>query len=237
MIMASTTAEPVALARPVQAPAIARISPVLANTLIVPKQAQPELPSRDLRGRRIPERPLVGTLSGHLLHSWPNADGLQMWYLPAFAAVEDPDPIFEFAATQSRVDVKGDPFNKLRLTFRLKKVVPADVTNYLQEKTNPTPRLQEVRLNYSTPTLTLSYMDPISGAPQTSTLNGATAVRPDGSLDLTFDNVLGVNVVIMFENLRSSGTAVLSLAATYQAWVGRSETEISPHQLIFTRPQ
>jgi hypothetical protein len=237
MIMASNVTGPVAFARPVQAPAIARISPVVAGTLIVPIQPQPQLPSPDPRRKRLPEHPLMGTLSGHLLHSWPDGDGLQMWYLPAFATADDPDPTFEFAATQSAVDGAGNPFNNLRLTFRLKKVVPAEVTDFLQQKTNPAPILQEVPLNYSTPTLTLSYMDSHSGAPQTATLNGAVAVQPDGSLDLTFDNVLGVNVVILFENLRTGGTAVLSVSANYQAWLVGTGPEISPHPLIFVRPE
>jgi hypothetical protein len=177
--------------------------------------------------------PLIETLNGHLLHGWP--DSSLMWYVPAFAPADDTDPTFAFAATQSAADSAGNPFNKLRLSFRLKKIVPADVTDL--QKAQPAVKLQEVPLHYSTPTLTVSYVDTHSGAPQTATLNGAAALQPDGSLDLIFDNVLGVNVVILFENLRSSGTAVVTLAANYQAWPAGTgkQRAVIPRRPIFVR--
>jgi hypothetical protein len=150
-----------------------------------------------------------------VLAGWPDTSVL--WYLPAFAPADDPDPAFAFAAMQSGVDSMGNPFNKLRLTLRLKKVVPADVRDL--QNSVPTAQLREVPLRYSGCRLTLSYRDADSGVPMTATLNGTATALPDGALDLTFDNILGVNVIIAFENLRTEGTAVLSLLANYAAWV------------------
>jgi hypothetical protein len=231
--MVSAAVGPVMLTRPVQAAAIARISPVVASTVIVPMQPRPPVALPAPPSPPPPELPLIETLNGHLLHGWP--DSSVMWYVPAFALADDTDPTFAFAATQSAADSSGNPFNKLRLSFRLKKIVPADVTDL--QKAQPAVKLQEVPLHYSTPTLTVSYVDSHSGAPQTATLNGAAALQSDGSLDLIFDNVLGVNVVILFENLRSSGTAVVTLAANYQAWpagTGRRRPVI-PRRPIFVR--
>jgi hypothetical protein len=89
--MVSAAVGPVMLTRPVQAAAIARISPVVASTVIVPMQPRPPVALPAPPSPPPPELPLIETLNGHLLHGWP--DSSVMWYVPAFALADDTDRV------------------------------------------------------------------------------------------------------------------------------------------------
>jgi hypothetical protein len=204
---AATMASSVVAARPAAAAPITRVSPVLAEAIFVPVRIPPSpAPPSDL--------PLLGSQNGHLLRNWPNA--AVTWFLPAFGLGDDPDPLFGFAAAQSGVDSAGNPFNKARLTLSLKKTVPPDVASL--KAAQPSATLREVPLRFGAATLAIAYKDQATGADRQANLTGTFGALADGSLSLDFENILGVNVVLLFENLRNAGSAVLTLTGAFDVW-------------------
>lgn len=137
------------------------------------------------------------------------------WYLPSFQLTDDVDEAFAFTATQTGVDVSGNPFNQVTLAFGMKKVLPADVATYAQQ--NPSAQLREIPLSGLQATLTTTAQDPQSGQLQTSTFAGTVAPASDGSLHLAFNTLLGVNAIVAYEDLQHGG-AMLVLSASYDVW-------------------
>src|SRR5262249_40988892 len=75
--------------------------------------------------------PVLGSRRGSLFadRDEPN----RRWYLPDFTLVEDVDPGFTFAASQSSQNDQGEWFNTARLTLRIRKLVPDDVLTFSQD--------------------------------------------------------------------------------------------------------
>ena len=86
--------------------------------------------------------PLVSSRNGNLFQD--RNDPNLHWYLPDFNLAEDVDPGFGFVASQSGQDASGNPFNRARLTLRLRKFQPDDVVSFSQA--NPSAKLQEIPL-------------------------------------------------------------------------------------------
>jgi hypothetical protein len=216
--MRATTLASAGAFRPTPTAGIAKISPAVTNSMIIRTAVAPVAVQQQSQAAPPPppDMPILGTQNGHLLSSWPTAD--VKWYLPDFVLADDIDPKFEFAATQSGVDASGNPFNKLRLTLGLRKVIPQDVAAF--KTSQPTVQLREVWLAIHSAIIALTFKDSTTGADQQALILGSVAVLPDGSVDLVFENILGVNVIILFENLRNGG-ATLNLAADYSAWQRR----------------
>lgn len=209
VVQTRAAAASVGVVRPTPAMTIARISPVVSSGIIIPTAVVPVTvqppPPQDM--------PVLGSQNGHLLDSWPTASS--KWYLPDFQPADDPDPNFGFTATQAGVDASGNPFNKLRLTLGLKKVIPADVVSF--KATQPMVALKEIPVRVRSAALAVTFKNTTTGADQQVTISGTVAVMADGSLDLAFENVLGSNVIILFENLRNGG-ATLTVTADYSVW-------------------
>jgi hypothetical protein len=139
------------------------------------------------------------------------------WYLPDFLLADDVDPSFAFVASQSGQQANGQPFNVARLTLRVCKQKPADVSQFIQQ--NPNAIVQEIPLANIAAILTSFYTDQ-NGQQQPRTFN-ASSVQDmgDSSLQLTFDgSILGDSVVVVYQDLCTFGKAVINLSASYQAW-------------------
>lgn len=158
--------------------------------------------------------PLVNTQVGNLFKDRFVAS--LFWYLPAFDLADEPDLAFSFAATQSGVDKElGIPFNQASLTLSVKKIVPADVQ--LAQTQNTTAEFREIPLDQLSVMLSTTAKDE-NGADQKSLYPGTVAAQANGSLLLTFDNILGVAVIAAYENLAQMGGAQVTLSASYAVW-------------------
>lgn len=138
------------------------------------------------------------------------------WYLPTFTLADEPDQSFSFAATQTGVDANGNPFNRASVSLSVKKIVPPDVLASQQQ--NATAEFREIPLAELSATLSITSKD-ANGVDQHSTYAGTVNAQADGSLRLSFDNILGVAVIIAYENLAQIGGAQVTLSATYDEWV------------------
>jgi hypothetical protein len=157
--------------------------------------------------------PLANTQSGNLFRDRFATD--LFWYLPAFELAADPDPAFRFAATQSGVDSSGNPFNRASLTLSLQKGVPSDVG--LAQAQNPAATFREIALTQFTVILSTTSKD-ANGVDQQNTYTGAVNVQPNGSIQATFENLLGPGVIIAYQNLAHDGGAQIALSASYEVW-------------------
>jgi hypothetical protein len=192
--------------------AISRISNSAISTLFIPIR----VPQQNL--------PDAGTQNGNLFLD--RFDSTLHWYTPHFALAEAPDPVFSFAATQTKdLDNLGNPFNKAQLTLGLKKIVPDDVAAF--RAANPTAKLEEVALSNFAVTLTCTSKDPETGADVAKSYSVNVTVAGDGSLQLTLDNLQGIAVLLLYSNLRNGG-ASLSLITNYQVWQVVGSVRIPP---------
>ena len=157
--------------------------------------------------------PLSNTQVGNVIKD--RFDTTLLWYLPTFTLADEPDAAFSFAATQTGVDASGNPFNRASVTFGIKKVVPLDVQ--LSQTQNPTMTFREIPLVQLTGTLSTTFKD-ANGVDQHNMYIGIVNVQTDGSLQLTFENILGVGVIVAYENLAQDGGAQVTLAASYAIW-------------------
>ncbi len=197
------------------APVLLRISPGVTRSIITPVHVAPGPGIQPMILQPPPTSlPLLGSLSGSLLKD--RVDPSRTWYLPVLQLRPDPDLAFGFAAAQVGVDANGDPANRLQLTLGLVRQAAPDAAALLAKQ--PRPSVTEVPVTFGAPTLNIVVKDPNTGADQHIALVGTIVPAADGSLTATFDNVLGKNVVLLFENLRAGGSAVLSVSAFYEVW-------------------
>lgn len=157
--------------------------------------------------------PLNNTRVGNVFKD--RFDTALFWYLPSFGLADEPDTAFSFAATQTGVDVSGNPFNRASITLSIKKVVPPDVL--LSQTQNPTATFREIPLAQLAGTLSTTFKD-ANGGNQNNTYAGTVSTQADGSLQLTFDSILGVGVIVAYENLAQDGGAQVTLSASFAIW-------------------
>ena len=165
--------------------------------------------------------PVANTQTGNLFQD--RFDSNLRWYTPSYVLAPDPDALFSFAASQSGVDASGNPFNKGRLTLALKKVVPDDISVF--KAANPDVQLREIQVTGLSAYLTVTFKDSSTGQDQQTSYCGVVTVQNEGDLQLTFDNILGVGVIILYENLVRAGGAEVSISGTYDVWrrIGRTK--------------
>ncbi|WP_046867586.1 hypothetical protein [Microvirga massiliensis] len=147
-------------------------------------------------------------------------DPNKSWYLPTFTLAENPDPLFSFAASRSGIDAQGNPFNRATLRFGLSKSVPVGVET--GRALAPGRQYHEIPLRDLAVTLTVLAKDPQTGTDTPVVLPCAVTPINETTWQVTIDNVLGVNVLLLYDNLVNSGTAMLSLAAAYDVWRSRT---------------
>ena len=157
--------------------------------------------------------PLVNSRSGNLFVDRNAAD--LHWYLPEFTLAEDVDPRFAFLAMQSGQDAEGNPFNKATVTLRMHKSQPDDVVKFSQA--NPTAKLQEIPLAEMTAILYSFYADD-AGQQQARPFKAGIQDEGDGNFLLTFDSILALSVIGLYQDLTVFGKAVINFSASYQAW-------------------
>ena len=157
--------------------------------------------------------PLADTRFGNLFRD--HIVGNLFWYLPTFAPLTGADASFAFAATRSGVDAQGNAFNSASLTLSLQKVQPPDVLAARDQ--NPQATFREIPLTHLDVTLHTKFKD-AQGNAQTGTYPGSALIQADGSVTVTFNALLGVAVIIAYENLTQTGEASLEFVGAYRAW-------------------
>lgn len=157
--------------------------------------------------------PLMSSQNGNLFQD--RNDPNLHWYLPDFNLADDVDPGFAFVASQSGQDSEGKPFNKAKLTLRLRKSQPGDVINLLQA--NPGVKLQEINLAELSAKAITSYTDD-TGQEQQKTFAATIQDLGNGDFLLIVDPILGKDVILLYQDITSFGKAVINLSASYQAW-------------------
>ncbi len=180
-----------------------RISPAVLSQLVVPVDAGTQINLPDTRTR-----------NGNLFRDRFNT--ALYWYLPSLHLADDPDTLFSFSASQAGVDGSGNPFHKACLQLSLKQDVPQDVAAF--ETSNPTIEVRPIPFHDANVTLSTTYADTNTGSDQHSSFVGMVSSHSDGSLQLTFDNLLGNNVLILYSNLTQGG-AQIAIAAVYDVWI------------------
>ena len=207
----STTVGPRVVARPpaMVADTFAQISPSVLNLIVAPVQ-QPT-------GEPLPD---AGTQKGNLFTD--RFTPTLHWYLPEYSLADAPDASFSFSATQKGLDSNGNPFHTAGLKIGVKKVQPQDVVAF--KSANAGAQLREIPLHNFAATLIATYTDD-SGTAQRKSFPGAIQARDDGSLVLTFDNVMGNNVILLYENLKQGGAQV-SISGAYDVWKSKNAPRI-----------
>lgn len=157
--------------------------------------------------------PLESSRNGSIFSDRFNAQ--LAWYLPSYQLAADIDAGFSFAAGAKGIDSQGDPYYQATISLMLDRVEPADVTAY--RAANPSMQLQEIPLTGLSVTLTTAANDPQTGQTQQSTYTAAIAADANGNLTLTFDALLGTQVLVAYSNLETGGAA-LALTAQYEVW-------------------
>lgn len=195
---AATAAAP----QPAPSPAVRTLSPALMTHVLI--SYIPFIP--------LPQNAPVGnTLAGTLMED--RTDTSIRWYMPGYVLADTPDAFFSFAATQTgESDNHGNPINKVTLKLSLKKILQADAVAF--QGANPTIQLREVPVHISSVTLTTTARDAGTGQAVQSSYTGTASAAPDGSLQLTFDNLLGSVAVILYQNLTAAGGAQVALTGS-----------------------
>ncbi|HCI79624.1 MAG TPA: hypothetical protein DHW02_08035 [Ktedonobacter sp.] len=160
--------------------------------------------------------PLDSTRVGNLYKD--RFDPNLFWYLPTFTLADDPDAAFRFAATQTGTDANGNAFNRATLVLSLKKAVPPDVQ--LSQAQNPSATFREIPFTQFTVTLSTTFKD-ANGVDQQNTYAGTMNSQTDGSLQVSFDTMLGPAVIIAYQNITRDGNAQIALSASYAVWLVR----------------
>ncbi len=157
--------------------------------------------------------PLESTQNGNLFTDRFNPQ--LSWYLPTYQLAPDIDASFAFGAGSQGIDSDGNPYYQATITLTLDKVEPPDVTAF--RAANPAQQIQEIPLTGITVMLTTTANDPHSGQVQQSVYTAAIGADASGNLTLTFNSLLGAQVLVAYSNLQGGG-ASLALAAQYQVW-------------------
>jgi hypothetical protein len=167
--------------------------------------------------------PVVNTQSGNLFNDRFNPN--LRWYLPKYDLAADIDTLFSFAASQSGVDSTGHPFNKGMLTLGLHKSVPDDVQAF--QSSDPNFQYQEIPSSNLVASLSTTFTDPNTGQIGNNNYTGQISNAPNGDLQLTFDNIIGPGLIILYNNLQQKGAGIL-VSFNYDAWL-----QTGPIRIIF----
>lgn len=173
--------------------------------------------------------PLANTRSGNIFTDRFNSN--IKWYLPKYGLATDPDQFFSFAASQSGIDGSGSPFNKGMFTMALQKSIPDDVQ--VLKAANPGFQFQEIVLLNPVASLSTTFVDSATGQNNQNHYDGKVTVTPGGDLQLTFDNIIGPGLIILYDNLQQKGAGI-SVSFRYDAWIQTGFKRvfvISPHTL------
>ncbi len=158
--------------------------------------------------------PDVGTRVGNIFKDRYNSS--LYWYLPGFTLTDDPDEYFKFSAKQTGVDNEGEPFHVLNLQAGLKKLVPDDVVDF--KKNHASVKMREIPIDQFVITLIISFKNADIGNDESRTFPGKAIQTDEGFFQLTFNNIMGNSVIILYENLTQSGRAQISIKAEYDIW-------------------
>jgi hypothetical protein len=158
--------------------------------------------------------PDVSTRNGNVFND--RFDKNTLWYLPVFNLIGTTDSNFSFLATQSALpNQSGDAFYVADLKFTVHSDVPADAT--AAKTANPALNLKEITLQMLSVSLSIAYSDSQGKEAHTS-YQGSVQAADNGNYTVDFPAVIGNHVVILFENLKVTGSAQISFSATYPAW-------------------
>jgi hypothetical protein len=143
-------------------------------------------------------------------------DSKIIWYLPSFVLLDDPDGSFKFEASQSIIpDTNGQPFNTCRLTFGLRKMVPSNID--LDRITLPLFDYREIPISNLSISLETRAKDPDTGTEVVLPIPCSITPKGETNWELSKENILGKDVVILYQNLKESG-AKLSISYTFEVW-------------------
>ena len=181
-------------------------------------------PVPDLPPVVIPDVPHADQQTGNLF-AVPS-DATQMWYLPDFVPVDDPDPAFGFAASQTtEIDQDtGSPFNTCTFSMTVRKTVPADATAWAAA--NPDGKLREVPLEDLGAAIVIQTMS--HDASQPTLCQATLAPIGDGTFLLTADAILGVRVLSLYQNLMLGNNATCVISAHFRVWRVKPRPPLPP---------
>jgi hypothetical protein len=193
--------------------AVTPISPTLLSTSIFLKQ---NLGIKQVILTQQQNLPLAGTKSGNLFDDRFNTN--IKWYLPAYVLMPDPDTFFNFNAIQPDdiPDPSGNTFHTCTLTLSVKKSVPDDVQAFIAA--NSGLDIREIQLQNLNATLSTSSHDANTGQVVHQQYMGKLEVTPNGDLHLTFENILGSGIIVLYENLQKGG-ADITITSNYDVWI------------------
>ena len=159
--------------------------------------------------------PLASTRNGNLFSD--RFDTNLLWYLPTFSLLSEADTGFSFVATQSDLlDYEGNPFYVTNFKFTIHKETPNDAVT--AKAGNTSINIKEIPLDTLQLTLILIYNDDRGIEAQTS-YPGTIQATNNGNYEVHFDNIEGNHVVILYQNLKVTGSVHVTLSSTYLAWV------------------
>ncbi|HTK05797.1 MAG TPA: hypothetical protein VL485_01390 [Ktedonobacteraceae bacterium] len=157
--------------------------------------------------------PLVNSQVGNYFQD--RQDHNLFWYLPAFQLLDGQDASFEFAATQNGVSQNGDPFNVASLTLSVKKIMSPDA--FSAQGQHPAATFREIPFKQLLITFNTRYKD-AAGKDQFYTHPGSAQFLADGTVRLSFNNILGPAVITAYENLTRTGESWITLSGLYEVW-------------------
>jgi len=157
--------------------------------------------------------PLESSRSENVFHDRFNPQ--LIWYLPGYQLAADIDTGFSFSALEQSIDISGNPSYQATITLTLDKIEPPDVTAF--RTANPSVTLQEIPLTGLTVTLATTASDPQSGQVQQSVYTAAVTPDANGNLALSFNTLLGAQVLVAYYNLQNGG-ALLTMSAQFEVW-------------------
>jgi hypothetical protein len=160
-------------------------------------------------------RPLAITEAGGLFSD--SIDPKLRWYVPTVDLAPDPDPAFAFHADTGGVDADGRPFHKAKLTFTVQKSPPAAAKAWITA--TPGGTIREIPQTNLVATLSVNFKDPTTGQDEMTSypivLSPVTEPElPSDAWTATFNGVVGVGVIILYQNLTAGG-AQISFSGDY----------------------
>lgn len=158
--------------------------------------------------------PDASTRKGNLFNDRYNKN--LSWYLPVFNLLTDTDVDFSFNASQASLpDDAGNPFYMADVKFTIHKEVPPDATQLTSS--NSSVKVKEIPLESLQVTLFLAYSD-TQGNEVHPTYTGNIQAITNGNYEVSFSNIKGNHVYILYQNLKLTGSVQIALSATYMAW-------------------
>lgn len=166
--------------------------------------------------------PLEGTRSGSIFED--RFDPGLRWYVPTVSLAPMPDAEFSFAATRLGVGSGGDPFDTVTLTLGLSVSEPPDVTAARTANAalafKPVSTVDQLDATLSVSSVAADGTTTQSTYPMSVTVldtgasSGATSTEP-AKASATLQ---GPAVIVLFENLRATGSATITITQTYGVW-------------------